>query len=578
MPSSVETKAEDTSRKYGTKQDQQDGTSSNLSLAVQLPFFVLSILPESLLRAVPIPNSVWRAAIAFLQPVPKRALTPEGPSEFRVRVGRSASAFIRAFQGQRPQTTLSFTRLPEPLQCEVFSFLTVQEHFTILAGLSKSTGCLLLQRLAWPPELAIKEDSQGRIRLGTHGLGRHGSHVFEDVTARIGRALPDQVLERLEWLGEVKTTIGRSLPDHLHARLQRLGLGIFGEPQTVSKGVVPRHILRFLRRLCFQKLSGCGPTSLALFANPLTTKLRCENLTITEEVLAPLSIMQSLKDVVLRECVEAKFSALDENVEILMARLPTELIKLHVTVVRLLVDYAWNPELVFVVCPRFSPADLASLVPSSLPLTELHLVSRSLSDECFEFIGRFPRLKKLTICSPESSITGQGLTFLSNCPTLEELHLVSVDRFQFSKLAELRGLPLKSLFFEVSSMRGADLEAISASGLPIETLQLSNVSWSDVDLSVLRRLPVGSLYFVECPGMSGVGVAELAASALPVVTLAIIDTEVSDADLLMLQALPALCFLHLRGCQAVTPAGIAALKAVVQPRALTVMLENQYVN
>eukprot|EP00808_Paulinella_micropora_P013397 g48117.t1 len=192
-------------------------------------------------RRAPIPRAeAGENMHVSLQPLYSPAHPMSTPAEPQPK--RSKLEKLRA-----PLRAVSFTALPNAIICYVFSFLDIQEHYTILGRLSNSLASLLFRRSAWCLD-KLEFDHELYDQPSVDGL--------------------------------------EGMPDHILARLGRLGFDSIEYTAPVTS---------------FE-----SPDKLGLLANSKTKALLLEGFSIAGDELKPLQKMRSLEKLELRHCSNSR--------------------------------------------------------------------------------------------------------------------------------------------------------------------------------------------------------------------------------------------------------------------------------
>eukprot|EP00457_Paulinella_chromatophora_P007049 gb/GEZN01007069.1/.p1 GENE.gb/GEZN01007069.1/~~gb/GEZN01007069.1/.p1 ORF type:complete len:461 (+),score=40.29 gb/GEZN01007069.1/:34-1416(+) len=366
--------------------------------------------------------------------------------------------------------------LPDDLLCQIFSFLTVAEHFTIISRLSSGMARTMWVPDAWPDRLDIED----------------------------------------------------------HHSSERTLLAGFRYKEGKQRGVIPDHIVARLGRLGFQSIGSCQH-SLSLLANPITKRVSTYDLGISSADLAPLAGMYSLEELELilvppsREIGlehlqklpirkltikldehyghEVSFS---ENFKKTLESLPLtdlslmtfeqegfsvhlpskshrlEYLKLCIvdldeTFFRRISCYSQLKTLDMQMC-TFSDTFLQLL--EGLPLQSLSLSSCwNYDDESLRHLRGLRSLRKLDL-SDSDQITGEGLGYLSSAKLpIEDLDLSNCARISNEFLPHLRGLPLKKLKLGGTGLTDEGVAIVCAVCPQLEVLQLSSYAESTETIS-----------------------------------------------------------------------------------------------
>eukprot|EP00457_Paulinella_chromatophora_P003643 gb/GEZN01003651.1/.p1 GENE.gb/GEZN01003651.1/~~gb/GEZN01003651.1/.p1 ORF type:complete len:650 (+),score=71.98 gb/GEZN01003651.1/:30-1979(+) len=391
--------------------------------------------------------------------------------------------------------------LPTALLSHCFSFLTIPEHFSLLPQLAWCYGRFLHRRSCWPPRLVVMESNYGTT-----------------TTVRFGH-------------GE-----GPVIPADALGRLGRVG---------------------------FKEVKGCGPASFSLLANPATRSMECDFLELKNDVLAPLTKMTALEELVM---VNVQGET-DEGLRHLRG-LPLTRLELSDTVAGgygslkmsrgILSALVGMPLKTLQLMAETMPRDFQAFLPPGLPLEDLDLCATSSVTDVTHWglnlshLATYP-LKRLAI----PFYSGGSLAALSKLP-LEYLDLTG-STLSDEDLSTLRGFRIKTLFLSRCNQLSAKAFDV-LSDLPLTHLDISaNEAVTDASLSTLRGLPLRKLKLGFCAQLSGEGLASL--SGLPLEELDLTGSGVTDANLSVLRELP-LKKLHLSACSEVTGWGLVSLSGL----------------
>eukprot|EP00808_Paulinella_micropora_P022353 g20283.t1 len=348
--------------------------------------------------------------------------------------------------------------LPDILLHHIFSFLTVREHFAIVATQSAAVTNYVPSRCAATHAATARERPSlkrppRKARAPTAKLACR----YRDSRSSSGRR--GNCCRRLS-----------TLPDHVLSRLARLG---------------------------FRSVSVCGAASLRLLANPVTTELVLRAIDLSNCDLLPLEQMHKVDLKALRN-----LSIKQLRIELLK---PTEKDVLSVDLRETLEALPLSKLFIY----GFSQKDFFEYLPLRLKVRNLGLSSCNVDDTLFAQLAEYENLRSFE--ASYTDITGVGLSSLKGLP-LRELILKCNDLAEenlrhLKDLAQLTSLEVS----HNSRISGSFLTSLQS--LPIERLSLRGLNMEEKNFHHLKSMhSLRSLYLCDSKNMTGRGLAYLSSA------------------------------------------------------------------
>eukprot|EP00808_Paulinella_micropora_P022347 g68082.t1 len=399
--------------------------------------------------------------------------------------GKKGSKIALAKRFGRRRVSVSWASLPEELLSNIASFLTVDEHFSILAKLSRQFDTFLssADSTAWPPVLVLNEDRKGVVTM---------------TTCKQRRVV---------------------CPDSELVRLGRLG---------------------------FARIEGCGPRSLKFLANPCTKQLCSFGISLTDVGLAPIAGMAKLEQLELSYCQGSSQAAADLRQ---LSGLQLQSLCIHDQLNNNVLPVVLNERSLAVLngmplkrlsllltSPTEQRARFENVMPTNLAqLEDLEVrYYHDMNDLCFAFLrSTYPYLRRLGVFGPD--IHGWGLQDLAGLP-IQELDL-SFTGISDQHIHFLEGLPLRKLNLAVcGGISNAGMEALRRTNCPLTDLNLAYTMVQDLGIQALQGLPIQKLDLTGC-AISGASIKALEDIRLPLKELVLAHTPLDDAALTPLRTM-----------------------------------------